>query len=113
MENIFVNESAGLLDTIPRASAANRYIGNVFSAKDEIKFTVTNGFPPEFADNRYHSADGTITEVLLDDYDKKDVYAMYLDESNRPIDAVHFEEGARVFSAAGLTIDLTDIGPAY
>lgn len=111
-ENIFVNESAGLLVTIPRASAANRYIGNVFSAKGEIKFTVTDGFPPEFADNRYHSADGTITEVLLDDYDKKDVYAMRLDESNRPIDAVHFEEGARVFSAAGLTIDLTDIGPA-
>ena len=36
---------------------------------------------------------------------------MEISDSNRTIDAVHFEDGARIFAAAGLTIDLSDVGP--
>ena len=109
-ENIFVNESAGLLITNPRANHPNRYIGNVLSAKDHIAITVTDGMNPEFTGNRYHSADGTITQVLLDQYHEISRGPLSMDESNLPIEAVHFSEGKRIFSAAGLTIDLSDVG---
>ena len=59
-ENIFVNESAGLLIDMQRASMPNRYIGNVLSAKDQIVIKTPEGGIEEFEDNRYHSADGTI-----------------------------------------------------
>jgi len=110
-DNIFVNEAGGLLITMPRANSANRYVGNVLSAKDQITITMTDGFAAAFEGNRFHSADGTINEVVLNTYEPIEKRALSLDESNRAIDAVHFEDGERVFSAAGLTIDLTDVGP--
>lgn len=110
-ENIFVNEDGPMKISMQRASAPNSYIGNVFSAGGGISILMPADALGEFEENRYHSEDGEIVLRIHDWDDLLEERPLEMSESNRRIDAVHFEEGARVFEAAGIRIDLTDVGP--
>ena len=109
-ENIFANESADLLITLHNCPWGCRYVGNVLSCGGTITFSGTEAALERIADNRFHSADGLIHCVLLDRYDRIGE-RVCPEEDNEKTGAQHFSCDQRVFSAPGLEIDLSDVGP--
>lgn len=109
-ENLFVNEGGSVIISLQRTDGSIRYIGNVLSAGKRIIFRIDENGMKEFESNRYHSEAGGIVRLRFDKNDVPEEIPVPVTESNRRIDAVHFEEGARIFEAAGLKIDLRDAG---
>ena len=109
-ENIFVCETGGLKISMQNADAPNRYIGNVFSAGREITVLGPEGAVGEFGGNAYHSADGGILLKVQMPGGGLEHRRMEIPAGNRRIEPVHFEQETRIFEAAGLKIDLSDVG---
>ncbi|MBO5198757.1 MAG: hypothetical protein J6B85_09620 [Lachnospiraceae bacterium] len=110
-ENIFLNSSGSLMFDMQNAKWPCRYIGNVFSAADEIVVRMPKDGVEVFDNNRYHSKSGTIIRHLLNRYDVIEEKPLAMNESNHSIEAVSFPIHDRIFSVEDLTIDLTDVGP--
>ena len=109
-ENLFVNEQGGLKISMQNADAPNRYIGNVFSAGKDISIIMPENMLEAFEENAYHSADGEIILKLQKQEGLLETKPMEIGSSNRQITPVHFEKNERVFEAAGVRIDLSDVG---
>jgi len=109
--NLFVNERGGLRISLQRSNDPTHYEGNVFSAGGEIVFTMTEGALGRFEGNRYHSLHGTVVGRVNREDEILSEAPLEMSGSNRPMDAVHLEKDVRIFEAAGLKIDLTDVGP--
>lgn len=108
-ENLFVS-GADLLITMQNAASANRYLGNVLSAAGEIIIRMPVNGMEEFSGNAFHSSSGRIRHGVVKGYDVLEERDLSMGENNRRIDQLDFSIHERLFEAAGLKIDLTDVG---
>lgn len=106
--NVFTNSLGGLLLTMHNAASPNRYVGNRLCARDEIRFSGPEFAFGEFSGNVCFSGDGLLHWEVTERYETVGEKTL---EGGLPMRSpVFFTPEDRVFSAEGLTLDLTGVG---
>jgi len=109
-ENVFVNTKGSILIKMLRAKWKNRYVRNVFSARDNVVIVENEDDIECFEDNLFHSQNGIIIEKLISD-EAETPHEFTMSKSNKPIDAINAETSDRLFSINGIVVDVRDAGP--
>lgn len=110
-ENIFVNTKGGLFFDMQNTKWKCNYVGNVFSAKDEIMVRMDEDELGIFEENRLHSSDGVVWHSITCKGEMVGDKILEMSPTNHFIDAVSFATDTRVFTVGDLIIDLRDVGP--